>query len=191
MDQQLKAHKGGTVTGLDAEVGATVYNGGVICEIKDCPGARTSYELVATAANSYDVPAGRGAVRRPEAQRARRSPGWLRATRGASSRFGARWASAAPTRLASPGITSGRSLAIPSIPACATCHGEYTSGWSPIVPHLAAQPSTYLATELRKWRSGERANDPLAVMARIAAQLTEEEIAAVSEYLEYLPRTHE
>jgi len=35
MEQPLKAHKGGTVTGLDAEVGATVSSGAVLCEIKD------------------------------------------------------------------------------------------------------------------------------------------------------------
>ena len=35
MEQPLKAHKAGTVTGLQAEVGATVTNGAVICEIKD------------------------------------------------------------------------------------------------------------------------------------------------------------
>ncbi|HEY6932888.1 MAG TPA: biotin carboxylase N-terminal domain-containing protein [Marmoricola sp.] len=35
MEQPLKAHKGGTVTGLRAEVGATVGNGEVICDIKD------------------------------------------------------------------------------------------------------------------------------------------------------------
>jgi len=35
MEQPLKAHKAGTVTGLNAEVGATVTNGAVICEIKD------------------------------------------------------------------------------------------------------------------------------------------------------------
>ena len=35
MEQPLKAHKAGTVTGLQAEVGATVANGAVICEIKD------------------------------------------------------------------------------------------------------------------------------------------------------------
>jgi acetyl-CoA/propionyl-CoA carboxylase, biotin carboxylase, biotin carboxyl carrier protein len=34
MEQPLKAHKSGTVTGLDAEVGATVSNGAVICELK-------------------------------------------------------------------------------------------------------------------------------------------------------------
>ncbi|MFS3128227.1 acetyl/propionyl/methylcrotonyl-CoA carboxylase subunit alpha [Nocardioides sp. Bht2] len=35
MEQPLKAHKAGTITGLNAEVGATVGNGEVICEIKD------------------------------------------------------------------------------------------------------------------------------------------------------------
>lgn len=35
MEQPLKAHKSGTVTGLKAEVGATVTNGAVICELKD------------------------------------------------------------------------------------------------------------------------------------------------------------
>ncbi len=35
MEQPLKAHKAGTVTGLSAEVGATVTNGQVICELKD------------------------------------------------------------------------------------------------------------------------------------------------------------
>ena len=35
MEQPLKAHQAGTVTGLQAEVGATVTTGAVICEIKD------------------------------------------------------------------------------------------------------------------------------------------------------------
>ena len=35
MEQPLKAHKAGTVTGLSAEVGATVTNGQVMCELKD------------------------------------------------------------------------------------------------------------------------------------------------------------
>lgn len=35
MEQPLKAHKAGTVAGLQAEVGATVTNGAVICEITD------------------------------------------------------------------------------------------------------------------------------------------------------------
>jgi len=35
MEQPLNAHKAGTVTGLSAEVGATVTSGAVLCEIKD------------------------------------------------------------------------------------------------------------------------------------------------------------
>ncbi|WP_462418087.1 acetyl/propionyl/methylcrotonyl-CoA carboxylase subunit alpha [Kytococcus sp. Marseille-QA3725] len=35
MEQPIKAHKAGVVTGLRATVGETVNNGGVICEIKD------------------------------------------------------------------------------------------------------------------------------------------------------------
>jgi acetyl-CoA/propionyl-CoA carboxylase biotin carboxyl carrier protein len=35
MEQPLKAHKAGAVTGLHAEVGATVANGEVVCELTD------------------------------------------------------------------------------------------------------------------------------------------------------------
>jgi acetyl-CoA/propionyl-CoA carboxylase, biotin carboxylase, biotin carboxyl carrier protein len=35
MEQPLKAHKSGTISGLEAEVGVTVTQGAVICEIKD------------------------------------------------------------------------------------------------------------------------------------------------------------
>jgi acetyl-CoA/propionyl-CoA carboxylase biotin carboxyl carrier protein len=35
MEQPLNAHKAGTITGLTAEVGATVTSGSVLCEIKD------------------------------------------------------------------------------------------------------------------------------------------------------------
>ena len=35
MEQPITAHKAGTVTGLSAEVGATVTSGAVICDIKD------------------------------------------------------------------------------------------------------------------------------------------------------------
>ncbi|MEO9326263.1 hypothetical protein ABFT23_22430 [Nocardioides sp. C4-1] len=35
MEQPLKAHKNGTITGLTAQTGATLTNGQTICEIKD------------------------------------------------------------------------------------------------------------------------------------------------------------
>lgn len=39
MEQPITAHKAGTVTGLTAQVGATVTNGAVLCEIKDADGS--------------------------------------------------------------------------------------------------------------------------------------------------------
>ncbi|HEX2315311.1 MAG TPA: biotin/lipoyl-containing protein, partial [Thermomonospora sp.] len=35
MEQPLTAHKAGVISGLSAEVGATVSSGAVLCEIKD------------------------------------------------------------------------------------------------------------------------------------------------------------
>ena len=35
MEQPITAHKAGVITGLAAEVGATVAAGAVVCEIKD------------------------------------------------------------------------------------------------------------------------------------------------------------
>ena len=35
MEQPITAHKAGTVADLKAEVGATVSNGAVLCDIKD------------------------------------------------------------------------------------------------------------------------------------------------------------
>ncbi|RIK12365.1 MAG: acetyl-/propionyl-CoA carboxylase subunit alpha, partial [Acidobacteria bacterium] len=35
MEQPIKAHKDGTVSGLSATVGETVSNGAVLCELKD------------------------------------------------------------------------------------------------------------------------------------------------------------
>jgi acetyl-CoA/propionyl-CoA carboxylase biotin carboxyl carrier protein len=35
MEQPIAAHKAGTVSGLTAEVGATVSSGAVLCEITD------------------------------------------------------------------------------------------------------------------------------------------------------------
>ena len=35
MEQPITAHKSGTVTGLNAEIGQTVASGAVLCEIKE------------------------------------------------------------------------------------------------------------------------------------------------------------
>ncbi|MFD3762056.1 acetyl-CoA carboxylase biotin carboxyl carrier protein subunit, partial [Streptomyces sp. NPDC058622] len=35
MEQPLNAHRSGTITGLKAEIGASLTSGALICEIKD------------------------------------------------------------------------------------------------------------------------------------------------------------
>ena len=61
--------------------------------------------------------------------------------------------------------------------ACVVCHGELGISVLPNAPHLAGQPEAYLATQLKAYRSGARANE---IMSVIAKPLTDAEIADVS-----------
>jgi cytochrome c553 len=78
-------------------------------------------------------------------------------------------------RLASEGDASRR------IPACNSCHVNGAGG--PIeAPILTGQHSAYLAGQLRLYKSGQRRNDVYRRMREISAQLSEEEIDAISLY---------
>jgi cytochrome c553 len=68
------------------------------------------------------------------------------------------------------------------IPACAGCHGPAGAGIPAQYPRLSGQFPEYTAAQLKAFRLGERANDPESMMRTIAAKLSDEEIAAVSEY---------
>lgn len=68
--------------------------------------------------------------------------------------------------------------------ACITCHGE--SGKTPIMPlypKLAGQNKEYLIQQMKDIKSGARTNGQAAVMAPIVANLSDEEIKAIAEYL--------
>ena len=70
------------------------------------------------------------------------------------------------------------------VPACTGCHGPAGLGNpAAVYPILSGQQTAYAADQLRYFRSGERANDPNAVMRGIAHRLTDEEIDAVSNYM--------
>ena len=56
---------------------------------------------------------------------------------------------------------------------CATCHGPLGISQLPNAPHLAGQPAIYTAEQLKNYRSGKRANEVMAVMAK---PLTDQEI---------------
>jgi cytochrome c553 len=68
------------------------------------------------------------------------------------------------------------------IPACSGCHGPSGRGLSAQYPRLSGQFPEYITLQLNKFRAGERANDPEAVMRDIAEKLTDKDIKAVSEY---------
>ncbi|MEZ5653426.1 MAG: c-type cytochrome [Burkholderiaceae bacterium] len=67
------------------------------------------------------------------------------------------------------------------VPACAGCHGPNGAGIPVQYPHLAGQYAQYAAAQLTAFRQGERGNSP--IMTSIAARLSDNEIAALAEYL--------
>jgi len=70
------------------------------------------------------------------------------------------------------------------VPSCNGCHGPGGMGNpAAVYPVLSGQGAGYAADQLRYFRSGERANDPNAVMRGIAKRLTDAEIEAVSSYM--------
>jgi cytochrome c553 len=57
---------------------------------------------------------------------------------------------------------------------CTPCHGANGLAVAPNTPHLAGQPEPYLVDQLKAYRSGKRAHEVMAVVAR---PLTDAEIA--------------
>lgn len=73
------------------------------------------------------------------------------------------------------------------VPACSGCHGPAGRGSNLArFPRIAGQHSEYTAQTLGYFRSTERANDPNGMMRGVAANLKDEEIQAVSAYIEGL-----
>jgi len=71
--------------------------------------------------------------------------------------------------------------------ACAACHGPTGRG-NPLAsyPAVQGQHATYVAAQLRAYKSGARTTDPNQVMRSIAARLSEAEIDAVASYVQGL-----
>ena len=68
------------------------------------------------------------------------------------------------------------------IPACAGCHGPAGAGLPAQYPALAGQYAEYTEDQLKKFRAGERGNDPEKMMRMIAAKLSDQQMKAVAEY---------
>lgn len=100
---------------------------------------------------------------------------------------GERPPSGAPVAAAPEAIERGRRIAIDGvkergIPPCLACHDDNKRAAFPI---LAGQYASYLAAQLRLWRTGGRDRTTLgAIMAPIARRLTDEQIDDVTLYFE-------
>jgi len=66
------------------------------------------------------------------------------------------------------------------VPACAGCHGPTGAGIPGEYPRLAGQFPSYMADQLKLFRSGDRANAPM--MHDIGDRMSDADIAAVADY---------
>lgn len=70
------------------------------------------------------------------------------------------------------------------IPACTACHNPTGMGNAlAAYPSVSGQHPTYAVTQLKKFATGERNNDPNAMMRTIAAKMSDAEMEAVASYL--------
>ncbi len=71
------------------------------------------------------------------------------------------------------------------VPACTGCHGPEGMGMGLAkFPRISGQHAQYIDQTLKYFRDGARKNDPNAMMRGVAARMTDQEIAAVSQYLQ-------
>ena len=76
---------------------------------------------------------------------------------------------------------------VTGVSACLGCHGPDGAG-NPAAkfPSLGGQHAAYVATQLKNFKDGTRANDPNKMMQKIATGMTDAEIKAVADYVQGL-----
>ena len=72
-------------------------------------------------------------------------------------------------------------IAEKSIPACAGCHSPSGAGIPSQYPRIAGQHGDYVEAQMKAFRDGKRMNS--VPMKTIAANMSDKEIAAVSDYI--------
>jgi len=79
------------------------------------------------------------------------------------------------------------------VSACMTCHQYNGRGAAPVFPMIGRQRYVYLVNQLKAWRDGSRANDPVVggvgIMRAIAQKLTDEDIIDAATFLATAPET--
>lgn len=70
------------------------------------------------------------------------------------------------------------------IPACSACHTPTGVGiGSAVYPGLSGQHAEYTVTTLQEFASGDRNNDPNNIMGDIASKMSDNDMAAVANYV--------
>ncbi|MGV8843324.1 MAG: c-type cytochrome [Pseudomonas sp.] len=88
-----------------------------------------------------------------------------------------------------PGLTQAAGDAAAGegkIAVCATCHGQDGVAIMPMYPNLHGQNAPYLEAALKAYREGQRTGGTAALMAPMAANLTDEDIADIAAYFSQL-----
>lgn len=70
------------------------------------------------------------------------------------------------------------------VPACAACHGATGQGIPAQFPRLGGQHADYILAQLKAFRSGDRLNDAGKMMRTIANKMSDQEMAAVANYVQ-------
>lgn len=73
------------------------------------------------------------------------------------------------------------------VAACMACHGPTGIGNAPArFPRISGQHAPYVEKALKDFRAGTRSNDLNGMMRGVAARMTDDEIAAVAQYVQGL-----
>jgi len=73
------------------------------------------------------------------------------------------------------------------VAACMACHGPSGMGNpSALFPRISGQHAVYIEKTLKDFRSDARSNDNAKMMRNVVARMTDQEIAAVAQYLQGL-----
>ncbi len=118
--------------------------------------------------------------------------GYLREIAGYFAALELPYASPPPPQAAPAALERGRRLvhegdAARGIPACVQCHGAAMTGVQPAIPALVGLPRDYLNSQIGAWQTGQRRSHAPDCMARVARQLTADDVSAVSAWLAAQP----
>jgi cytochrome c553 len=80
-------------------------------------------------------------------------------------------------------VEFGQGTRLKPVPACRSCHGYNGRGAPPVYPQIGQQRYVYLVNQLKKWRDGSRANDPMSQMQVVARNMSDEDIHNAAAYL--------